>query len=270
MIYLPFIDGLSGQSILHTFWAAQPPGQGLVACHPWANRGEAGLKLVKDGNAKEARGYGTLGRVLWVELLCCTGSICQRERQTVAACSPKKEETMMRGIIRCLAAGALAGLVLLAPVAQGDEKDKAKAKAEKVPVDKVPKKVMDTVNARLPGAKLTSVEKETEDGAGVYDIELTHEGRKYEMDIKEDGTLIEIEKEVLAKDVPEAVTKALKGKYPGSTIEVVMEVNKVKGKEETPDHYEVTLETAAKKKIEVVVSLDGKSVKSEAEEKAKK
>ena len=42
-----------------------------------------------------------------------------------------------------------------------------------------------------------------------------------------------------------------------------MEVNKVKDKKETPDHYEVTIETADKKTQEVIVSLDGKEVKTE-------
>jgi hypothetical protein len=46
-----------------------------------------------------------------------------------------------------------------------------------------------------------------------------------------------------------------------------MEVNKVTGQEEKPIHYEVTIMTSAKKKTEVVVSLDGKSVKAEGEEK---
>ena len=127
---------------------------------------------------------------------------------------------------------------------------------------------MAAVKARFPGAELTSVEKETEEGKVVYDIELKHQGRKYEMDIQENGTLLEIEKEVAAKDVP-AITKAVLAKYPGATVKEVMEVNKVKGKEEKPDHYEVTLLTADKKEVEVVVSLDGKSVKKEGEEKAK-
>jgi uncharacterized membrane protein YkoI len=158
----------------------------------------------------------------------------------------------------------VAGLVLLAAVACAEDK------AEKVPLDKVPKAVMDAIMGRFPGADITSVEKEKEDGKIVYDVELKHKDRKYEMDILEDGTIIEIEKEVAAKDVPEAVTKAVEAKYPKSTVKEVMEVNKVKGKEETPIHYEVTLETADKKKLEVIVSLDGKSVKTEAEEKKEK
>lgn len=49
-----------------------------------------------------------------------------------------------------------------------------------------------------------------------------------------------------------------------------MEVNKVNGTEEKPDHYEVTLTTAEKKSMEVIVSLDGKRVKTEAEAKKEK
>ena len=136
-------------------------------------------------------------------------------------------------------------------------------KEEKVAVDKIPKKVMEVINKRFPDAKITSAEKETENGKVVYDIELTHKGRKYEMDIKEDGTILEIENEIPAKNLPEAVAKALEAKYPKSTIKEAMEVNKVKGKDEKLDHYEVTLETAEKKSIEVTVSLDGKEIKEE-------
>jgi uncharacterized membrane protein YkoI len=142
-----------------------------------------------------------------------------------------------------------------------------KADGEKVPEDKVPKAVMDAAKARFPGAKFTSITKEKEDGKIVYDLELTHEGKKYEMDIHEDGTVVEIEKEVALKDLPEAVTKAVDTKFPKATIKEIMEVNKVDGKKETPDHYEITIETADKKKMEVIASLDGKTVKGEDAEK---
>jgi uncharacterized membrane protein YkoI len=147
------------------------------------------------------------------------------------------------------------------------EDKKAEDKAEKISPDKLPKKVADAIKARFPKCEITSAEKEVEDGAVVYDIELKHNGRKYEMDIKEDGTVIEIEKEVFAKDVPEKITKAIEDKYPKAKVNEVMEVNKVKGKEETPIHYEVEIETADGKKLEVIVSLDGKSVKTEGEAK---
>jgi uncharacterized membrane protein YkoI len=166
----------------------------------------------------------------------------------------------MRKFMGRVGVSAVAGLVVLAA---------ARAEDRKIEPDKLPAKVLEAIKGRFPGAEITSAEKETEDGAVVYDIELKHKGRKYEMDIKEDGTVIEIEKQVDAKDVPAAVTKALEAKYPKATIEEVMEVNKVKGKEETPIHYEVTLVTADKKKMEVTVSLDGKSVKGEKGEEKK-
>jgi Putative beta-lactamase-inhibitor-like, PepSY-like len=157
----------------------------------------------------------------------------------------------MRGF---MGVGVVVGLVLLASAARA---------GDKVPLDKVPKAVTDAIKGRFPDAEVTSVEKETEDGAVVYDVELKHKGIKHEMDIKEDGTILEIENEIPAKNLPEAVTKALDAKYPKATIKEVMEVNKVSGKDEKLDHYEVTLETAEKKSIEVTVSLDGKTIKEE-------
>jgi uncharacterized membrane protein YkoI len=153
--------------------------------------------------------------------------------------------------MRWLSVMSMVGLVAFVVGLRADDK------AEKITPDKLPQKIKDTVQARLPGAEIISAEKEKEEGKVVYDLELKHEGRKYEMDILEDGTLVEIEKEIAAKDVPEKVTKAIKEKYPTATVKEVMEVNKVTGKEEKPMHYEVTIETGGKSK-EVIVSLDGK------------
>jgi len=165
----------------------------------------------------------------------------------------------MRGFLKCLAGTVLALSSLYIVMARAEDK------AEKIPLDKVPKAVMDAIKGRFPGAGISSVEKEKEGDKIVYDIELKHNGRKFEMDILEDGTILEVEKEVALKDVPDAVKKAVRDKYPQAMIKEVMEVNKVKDKQETPDRYEVTIETAEKKTMEVVVSLDGKMVKGEGE-----
>jgi uncharacterized membrane protein YkoI len=174
-------------------------------------------------------------------------------------------ECIMRGIMSCVGLSVLVGLIVLTTKASADDK-----KAEKIKEDKIPEKVMKTIKDRFPEAKITSAEKETEEGAVVYDIELTHKGRKYEMDIKEDGTLIEIEKQVDEKDLPEAVKKAVQAKYPKAKLDEIMEVNKVKDRRETPAHYEIVIVTADKKKMEIIVSLDGKSVKGGEAEKDKK
>jgi uncharacterized membrane protein YkoI len=169
-------------------------------------------------------------------------------------CARPEEDVVMRSTIGVLGLSALVGLVVLAAV---------EAAGEKVAEKDIPKKVMDAVKARFPGAKITSAEKEKSGGDVIYDIELTHKGRKYEMDIKEDGTVVEVEKEVLFQELPKRVAKALRAKFPKATIKVIMEVNLVKGKKEVPDHYEVTIETADKKTQEVIVSLDGKTIKGE-------
>jgi len=168
----------------------------------------------------------------------------------------------MRGIMGFLNAMAVACLVTMATVALADDKP------EKIAPDKLPQKIKDAVQGRFPGAEITSAEKEKEKGEIVFDVELKHEGRKYEMEIKEDGTIAEIEKEIASKDVPEAITIAVKRKFPTAAIKEVMEVNKVTGKEEKPIHYEVTIETDGKAK-EVIVSLDGKIAKSDEEKKLK-
>jgi uncharacterized membrane protein YkoI len=167
----------------------------------------------------------------------------------------------MRRVIGWSAVSAVAGLALLAVVAWADDKEKDK----KIALDKAPKAVQEAIKARFPKGEVTSIEKETEDGKTVYDVELKQDGKKYEMDILADGTVIEIEKEIEAKKLPEAVTKAIEDKYPKATIKEVMEVYKVKDKEEKLTEYEVTLETGDKKTVEVKVSLDGKSVKAEKE-----
>lgn len=167
----------------------------------------------------------------------------------------------MRRSFGRLGVGAVAGLLVLVAAAPAQ-------KAKKIAPDKLPKKIKAAIFGRFPGAQVTSAEREVENGQVVYDIELKHKGRKYEMDIKKNGTIIEIEKEVAAKDVPPAVTKTVMAKYPKATIKEVMEVNKVKGKKETPDHYEVVLVMDGKER-EIELSLEGKILKKEKADKDK-
>jgi Putative beta-lactamase-inhibitor-like, PepSY-like len=166
----------------------------------------------------------------------------------------------VRGIMVWCAAIAVVGLVAFGISVAED-------KAEKVAPDKLPKAVADAIKARFPAGEITGAEKEKEDSKIVFDIELMEKGVKYEMDILEDGTVLEIEKEI--KDIPAAISKAVEAKYPKAKIVEVMEVNMVKDKKETPDHYELTIETDGKK-MEVLVALDGKSVKTEDEAKKEK
>jgi DNA-binding beta-propeller fold protein YncE len=128
---------------------------------------------------------------------------------------------------------------------------------EKIKLEDSPQAVRDAIEGRFPGATVSTTEKETEDGKVDYEVNLEHGGRTYEMHILADGTVAAIEKEIELKDVPAAILKAVKDKYPDASFLNGMEVNRVKDKKETLDHYLVAVKIGDKKK-EIPVSLDGK------------
>jgi uncharacterized membrane protein YkoI len=140
----------------------------------------------------------------------------------------------------------------------------ALAAAEKVSPNDLPKKVMDCLGARFKTMEIVSAEKEIEGGKVVYDIELKQEGRKVETDIQDDGTMLEIEKEIVEEKWPKELMAGLKAAHPDPKVIEVMKVCKVHGKQEVPDHFEVTIETADAKHSELLFTLDGKPMKEEA------
>jgi hypothetical protein len=133
-----------------------------------------------------------------------------------------------------------------------------RSQEEAVAQDKIPKAVMDALLAKFPKAKIAKCSKAKEGDDVVYDIEFKQEGRNCEADIKENGTYINYEKAIAAKDLPRAVLAAIEARYPKSTLKEIMEETEVKGKDEKLSAYEVVLVTADKKEEEVRVSPDGK------------
>lgn len=153
---------------------------------------------------------------------------------------------------------AVFGFLLVAMTAYADDK--------KDDV-KIPSAVMDTLKAKWPQAKTNKATKEKEGDAEVYDIEFTVAGKKWEADIKEDGTLVNFEMEFSAKKLPKAVTDAVAKKYPKSTLKVVMECTDVKDGKETHAGFEITLDTADNKEVEVQVAKNGKILEDSTEKK---
>jgi uncharacterized membrane protein YkoI len=139
----------------------------------------------------------------------------------------------------------------------------ARAQEEKVPLDKVPKAVHDTIKKRFPKAEVNSASKEAEDGKTVYEIQLTDAGHKCDVTVTPEGKLVSIEKTVAEKDLPAKTAATLKAKWPGAKYEIIEEVTHVKDGKESMDYYEVLMTTADKKKLEACVDADGKVVKPE-------
>jgi hypothetical protein len=178
----------------------------------------------------------------------------------------------MRELLRSAAAALLIALLLGAVAAgRAEDKDKKDKKDKDLELDKIPKKVMDALKGKFPKAKIHKWTKEKEKGKDdvVYDVEFTVEGKKYEADIKEDGTLLEFEEEFAVKDLPKAVTEAVEKRYPRSKLGVVMKITKLEGKKETPGGYEIELTTAKDKKVEVTVTAEGKITEDTGEDKKK-
>jgi hypothetical protein len=142
---------------------------------------------------------------------------------------------------------------------------KARAADEAVPQDKIPKAVMDALLAKFPKAKIDKCTREKDGNDVIYDIEFTQEGRKCEADIKENGTYINYEKAIEAKNLPKAVRDAVEKKYPRATMKEIMEETEVKGKDEKVVAYEVVLLTADKKTVELSLSPDGKILEEEGD-----
>src|SRR4051812_4779896 len=105
----------------------------------------------------------------------------------------------MIALLKGLAAGLFAVALTLAGSARAQEK-----KEEKV---EIPKKVMDALKAKFPKAVIDKATKEKEGDKVVYDIEFKQDGKKFEADIFEDGTIHNWEKEIPAKDLPKAVAE---------------------------------------------------------------
>ncbi len=150
---------------------------------------------------------------------------------------------------------------------QGEKVDVEKKAKDDLELDKIPEVVMDALKAKFPKAEIHKWTKEKEDDIVIYDIEFKQEGRKFEADIKEDGSIHNWEKEIAAEDLPDAVKMAVATKYSKATIKEIMEITAVSDGKDALEGYEIVLETADKKEVEVTVAPDGKILEDSGEKR---
>ncbi len=131
------------------------------------------------------------------------------------------------------------------------------------PPGAIPPAVMQALKTRFPKAVIAQWTREEEPGGVIYDIEFRQDGRKFEADIRQDGTIVNWEREVGLPDLPRPVRRAIEARHPKAAIREVMQVMVVSGSKETVEGYEILLETAEKKTIEVTVAPDG-TIREEA------
>jgi hypothetical protein len=158
--------------------------------------------------------------------------------------------------------GLLAGVALLALTAACARADEE----EKVPLDKLPKAVVDAVKAKFPKAKLVGAEKEKEDGKEVYEVAIKDGDSNIEVTVTPEGKITTVEKEITLKDVPKAVSDAFEAKYPKATVKKVEEISK----DDKITEYEFLIVTADTKKLEVSFDPKGKFLEEEKKDKEEK
>jgi len=162
----------------------------------------------------------------------------------------------MRGFATC---AVLVGLAVggCASMHHGKDNDKTaeKDEAKKVATNNLPPQIDSAVKSKFPNATIRSAEKETENGKVIYDVELTQNGKHYEMDIEENGTVAETESAIEAAALPAPVSQAVKSKYPGATMKEIME--KRKGNEQAVSEYEIVIKPASGKSKEITFAPDG-------------
>ena len=117
-------------------------------------------------------------------------------------------------------------LALAAGTAQAAEKTLDKAA--------MPPKVLEAVAARYPGANMTRFEREDEDGRTVFEVKVDGPAGPVELEFTPDAALLVEELTLAAKDLPEAVTRALAASpYAAAEIQRVEKVIET-GKADAP------------------------------------
>ena len=94
-------------------------------------------------------------------------------------------------------------LVALGCTANADETTKKKTTSTsttrsteiEVALSDVPEAVLAAAKKAVPGIKISSVEKETEGGEVIYDVEGVVDGKEYEVEVSAAGKVLEIEEE---------------------------------------------------------------------------
>ena len=141
---------------------------------------------------------------------------------------------------------------------------------ESIPVDKLPKAVLETVKKRFPKAEIVEAEKSTEDNEEEYVVSIKDGKTEIDVTLTPDGKITLIEKEIPVKDLPKAVADALAAKFQKATIKTAYEVTTVTDGKEELDYYDVVVVTADKKTLDVEVTPDGKIEQVEEHKEEKK
>ena len=133
----------------------------------------------------------------------------------------------------------VAGLLAVLGLASG-----TRAQEGEIPLDRVPKAVMNSAKAKFPEAEIKEASEETEDGESVFALRMKHHRHDLGVTFKADGTVVLVETAVPAKELPKAVLRAVEHRYPGASFRGADSVKKGPEVKKAADYYELYLLTA--------------------------
>jgi uncharacterized membrane protein YkoI len=96
---------------------------------------------------------------------------------------------LKRTLLALSVAAATALSVVPAALAEAEENE------QKVTVDQLPPAVRKTLEKEAAGGKILEIEKERERGKTVYEAQIIKNGQKWEIEIAEDGKVLDREQE---------------------------------------------------------------------------
>ena len=128
---------------------------------------------------------------------------------------------------------------------------------EEVQLAEIPQVVMDALKAKFPEAVIDKWTIEKEDDIVIYDIEFKQQERKFEADIKADGSIHNWEQAISAEDLPDVVRQAAEKAYPDALLKEIMMITAVADGQDALEGYEIVLQTADDKEVEITVAPDG-------------
>jgi hypothetical protein len=152
---------------------------------------------------------------------------------------------------------AAVAMVTLVAVARSDDD-------EKVPLDKVPAKILDAVKAKYPKAKLVSAGKGDVDGTKVFEFKLKEGTKEWEAAFTLDAKFHSSEEPLKESDLPAKVKEAFTKKY--GEVKILTAEKETTGEgDKAKVVYEIVIEHG-KGKLEVQFDPEGKFVGEEKKE----
>jgi len=126
----------------------------------------------------------------------------------------------------------------------------------------LPSAVQETIKRELGGVSPEKIERDTDDGEVVYEVDAeTADGREIDLEVAEDGTLLEKQEEVRLADVPAAVRATIERELGGVSPEEIERQT-----ENGEVVYEVDAETADGREIDLEVAEDGTLLDKDVDE----